>query len=101
MLVVFAIAIWKKVPTAIGKALDKKIGAIRDQLEEAAALRQEADELKREYQAKAAAAVKVEPPKVNVSASKSASASAGAKAGGGAKAGAGAKIGGGFSLGTK
>ena len=38
MLVVFAIAIWKKVPAAIGKALDKKIAAIRDQLEEAAAL---------------------------------------------------------------
>jgi len=58
-----------------------------------------------DLKAKAAAAVKVEPPKVNVSASKSASASADAKAGAGAKAGAkaggGAKIGGGFSIGTK
>ena len=56
MLLVFAIAIWKKVPAAIGKALDKNIAAIRDQLDEAAALRKEAEELKREYQAKAAAA---------------------------------------------
>lgn len=54
MLLVFAIAIWKKVPAAIGKALDKKIAAIRDQLDEAKALREEAEELKREYQAKAA-----------------------------------------------
>ena len=35
MLVVFAIMIWKKVPAAIGKALDKKIAAIREQLAEA------------------------------------------------------------------
>jgi F-type H+-transporting ATPase subunit b len=54
MLLVFALAIWKKVPSAIGKALDKKIAAIRDQLDEAKALREEAEELKREYQAKAA-----------------------------------------------
>jgi len=56
MLAVFAIAIWKKVPTAIGKALDKKIAAIREQLDEASALRKEAEELKREYEAKAATA---------------------------------------------
>ena len=56
MLIVFGIAIWKKVPSAIGKALDKKIAAIRDQLEEATALRNEAEELKREYEAKAASA---------------------------------------------
>ena len=56
MLMVFAIAIWKKVPSAIGKALDKKIAAIRDQLDEASALRKEAEELKREYEAKAASA---------------------------------------------
>lgn len=56
MLVVFAVAIWKKVPSAIGKALDKKIAAIRDQLDEASALRKEAEELKREYEAKAASA---------------------------------------------
>lgn len=56
MLVVFAIAIWKKVPAAIGKALDKKIAAIRDQLAEAAALRLDAEDLRKEYQAKAATA---------------------------------------------
>lgn len=56
MLVVFALAIWKKVPSAISKALDMKIARIREQLAEATALRQEAEELKREYQAKADAA---------------------------------------------
>jgi len=56
MLLVFAIAIWKKVPSAIGKALDKKIAQIREQLDEAASLRKEAEELKREYEAKAASA---------------------------------------------
>ena len=56
MIVVIAILVWKKVPSAIGKALDKKIAAIRDQLDEAAALRKEAEELKREYEAKAASA---------------------------------------------
>ena len=56
MLVIFALAIWKKVPAAIGKALDDKIASIRDQLAEAAALRQEAEELRQEYQAKAATA---------------------------------------------
>ena len=35
MLVVFALLIWKKVPGAIGKALDSKIALIRDQLAEA------------------------------------------------------------------
>jgi len=56
MIVVIAILIWKKVPAAVGKALDKKIAQIRDQIDEAAALRQEAEELKREYEAKAASA---------------------------------------------
>ena len=56
MVAVFAILIWKKVPGAIGKALDKKIAAIREQLDEAEALRAEAEALKREYAAKAAAA---------------------------------------------
>jgi F-type H+-transporting ATPase subunit b len=54
MLVVFALAIWKKVPSAIGKSLDKKIALIRDQLAEAEALRQEAEALKAEYEQKAA-----------------------------------------------
>jgi F-type H+-transporting ATPase subunit b len=56
MLVVFAIFVWKKVPAAIGKALDRKIATIREQLDEAAQLRAEAEALKAEYEAKAAAA---------------------------------------------
>ena len=58
MLVVFAILIWKKVPGAIGKALDGKIALIRDQLAEAEALRKEAEALKAEYAAKSASADK-------------------------------------------
>src|SRR5687767_14182570 len=56
MLVEFAILIWKRVPAAIGKALDTKIALIRDQLAEAEALRKEAEALKAEYQAKAESA---------------------------------------------
>jgi F-type H+-transporting ATPase subunit b len=56
MIVVIAIIIWKKVPGAIGKALDAKIATIRDQLAEAEALRKEAEALKAEYQSKAASA---------------------------------------------
>ena len=58
MLVVFAIMIWKKVPAAIGKALDGKIALIRDQLAEAESLRKEAEALKAEYEAKSASADK-------------------------------------------
>ena len=61
MIVVFAILIWKKVPAAIAKALDGKIAAIREQLAEAEALREEAEALKAEYQAKAKAADKPKP----------------------------------------
>ena len=56
MLVVVAILVWKRVPAAIGKALDSKIELIRDQLAEAEALRKEAEALKAEYQAKASSA---------------------------------------------
>ena len=56
MIAVFAILIWKRVPAAIGTALDKKIATIRGQLEEAAQLRAEAETLKSEYEARAAAA---------------------------------------------
>ena len=56
MVVVIAIMIWKKVPGAIGRALDAKIALIRDQLAEAEALRTEAEALKAEYQARADAA---------------------------------------------
>lgn len=58
MLVVFAIFLWKKVPGAIGGALDKKIATIRAQLDEAAQLRAEAESLRADYEAKAAAADK-------------------------------------------
>lgn len=56
MLAVIAIMLWKKVPAAIGRALDKKIAGIRDQLDEASRLRGEAEALRAEYEAKAAAA---------------------------------------------
>lgn len=56
MVAVFALMIWKKVPSAIGKALDKKIATIRQQLDEAAELRAEAESLKAEYEAKSAQA---------------------------------------------
>src|SRR5690348_3904511 len=58
MIVVIAIMIWKKVPAAIGKALDAKIGLIRDQLAEAEALRKDAEALKAEYEAKSKSADK-------------------------------------------
>jgi F-type H+-transporting ATPase subunit b len=58
MLVVFAILIWKKVPGAIGRALDTKIALIRDQLSEAESLRKEAEALKAEYEAKSKSADK-------------------------------------------
>jgi F-type H+-transporting ATPase subunit b len=58
MLVVIALLVWKKVPAAIGKSLDKKIEAIREQLAEAEALRKDAEALKAEYEAKAKAADK-------------------------------------------
>jgi F-type H+-transporting ATPase subunit b len=58
MIVVIAIIVWKKVPAAIGKALDDKIAVIRDQLAEAASLRKEAEALKAEYESKAKSADK-------------------------------------------
>ena len=58
MLFVFAILLMKKVPAAIGAALDRKIDAIRGQLAEAENLRKDAEALKAEYAAKAKAAEK-------------------------------------------
>ncbi len=58
MLVVFAIMIWKRVPGAVAKSLDDQIAAIRNRLDEAASLRTEAEQLKKEYQKKAKAADK-------------------------------------------
>ena len=56
MVAIFALMIWKKVPSAIGKVLDKKIAGIRQQLDEAAQLRAEAEALRAEYDAKSAQA---------------------------------------------
>lgn len=56
MLAIFALFIWKKVPDAVGRALDKKIEGIRAQLAEAESLRKDAEALKAEYEAKARAA---------------------------------------------
>src|SRR5687768_1134028 len=56
MLTVFAIMLWKRVPALIAAALDKKIAGIREQLDTAAKLREEAFALKAEYEAKAKAA---------------------------------------------
>lgn len=54
IIIVFVLLIWKKVPGAIGRALDSKIELIRDQLAEAESLRKEAEALKAEYEAKSA-----------------------------------------------
>lgn len=56
MLAVFAIMLWKRVPALIGQALDRKIAGIRAELDEAEQLRKDAEALKAEYEAKAAAA---------------------------------------------
>jgi F-type H+-transporting ATPase subunit b len=53
-----AIIVWKKVPAMIAAMLDAKIAEIRTQLDEAAALRTQAEALKAEYEGKLAAADK-------------------------------------------
>lgn len=58
MIAVIALAIWKKVPAMIGSALDKQIADIRAHLDQAQALRAEAEAIKAEYEAKAKAAAK-------------------------------------------
>jgi len=58
MVVIVLGLIWKKVPAAIGKALDSKIDVIRQQLSEAETLRKDAEALKAEYEKKAKAADK-------------------------------------------
>lgn len=58
MLVLIAVMIWKKVPGMITGGLDAKIAAIRAQLDEAKALRAEAEALRNEYAAKIANAEK-------------------------------------------
>ena len=56
MIAILALFVWKNVPAAIGRALDKKIDGIRAQLAEAESLRKDAEALKAEYEAKARAA---------------------------------------------
>lgn len=58
MIAVFAIFLWKRVPAAVARVLDGQIANIRSRLDEAAALRAEAEALKKEYQKKAKAADK-------------------------------------------
>ncbi|MFN0045943.1 MAG: F0F1 ATP synthase subunit B [Sphingorhabdus sp.] len=53
MIVVIALALWKKVPAMIGAALDKQISGIKEQLDQAIALRAEAEAIKAEYETKA------------------------------------------------
>ena len=52
MLALVAVMVWKKVPAMVAAALDGKIAQIRLQLDEAAALRAEAEALRGEYQTK-------------------------------------------------
>ncbi len=58
MAVFIVILLVKKVPALIARGLDGKIAQIREQLDEAAKLRAEAEALKAEYQAKIASAEK-------------------------------------------
>lgn len=55
LVVLIGMVIWK-VPHRIGAMLDSRIAEIRKQLDEASALRREAEALKAEYEAKAASA---------------------------------------------
>lgn len=58
MVIFISILLWKKVPAAIGSALDGRISAIRQQLDEAGKLRAEAEALRSEYEAKLTAAAR-------------------------------------------
>ena len=53
MIVVLVLMVWKKVPGMIGRMLDARIAGIRTQLDEATALRAEAEAIRAEYEAKA------------------------------------------------
>ncbi len=58
MLVLIGIMVWKKVPTLITSGLDSSIAEIKKQLDEAKALRAEAEALRKEYADKIAGAEK-------------------------------------------
>ncbi|WP_411290538.1 hypothetical protein [Sphingorhabdus sp.] len=53
MLVVILLALWKKVPAMVAGALDGQIAGIKQQLDQATALRADAENIKLEYEAKA------------------------------------------------
>lgn len=55
MLVVVGLMLWQKVPALVGRMLDQRIASIRTQLDEAAALRAEAEALLAEAKARDAA----------------------------------------------
>ncbi|MCG6119879.1 MAG: F0F1 ATP synthase subunit B [Blastomonas sp.] len=56
MLILIGIILYKKVPAVIGASLDRKIALIRAELDEAQALRADAEKLRAEYEAKLASA---------------------------------------------
>ena len=56
MLVLILVMLWKRVPGAVGRGLDARIAAIKEQLEEANFLRAEAEKLRSEYEIKIAGA---------------------------------------------
>lgn len=56
MLVFIGILIWKKVPSVITGALDRQIAGIKQQLDDATALREEAEALRDDYRRRIAAA---------------------------------------------
>jgi F-type H+-transporting ATPase subunit b len=58
MTVLIVILLWKKIPAMITGKLDKDIAAIREQLDEARALRAEAEQLRADYAARIASAEK-------------------------------------------
>jgi F-type H+-transporting ATPase subunit b len=58
MLVLIAVMVWKKVPAMVTGGLDAKIAEIRKALDEARALRTEAEALRAEYAARIASAEK-------------------------------------------
>ena len=58
MAVLLLVMVWKKVPAMITSGLDKQIIAIRAQLDEARALRAEAEQLRADYAARIASAEK-------------------------------------------
>lgn len=58
MLVFLLVLVWKRVPGALAGGLDKQIDTIRKQLDEAKALRTEAERLRADYAARIAGAEK-------------------------------------------